>query len=305
MELDYGQGRLIVCTLDLEDHLVQDPAARRLAGRILDYALQSPLYPQVSKVVYLGGATGAAWLDKIGVDYQPSATLDTGAGLLLIGPDAGGPSGEDLDTTVLTAYLKKGGKAFFLPRSRADGWLGTTLEPAAARFAGSLSVPAWPETRGLSASDLRWRCYLGTPPWVLSAGADVGADGLIGRRTVGKGVAVFCQVDPDCFHADEKTYFRYTRWRATRAVAQLLANLGASFAVDSRIFHPLDTWARNLGCSVGPNGDRSGPQATGPRVGSAMTPGPKPEGLQTFLSYHPDYRTDFPMGDNPYRYYRW
>jgi beta-galactosidase len=21
--------------------------------------------------------------------------------------------------------------------------------------------------------------------------------------------------------------------------------------------------------------------------------------------YHPDYRTDFHMGDNPYRYYRW
>src|SRR4051794_32058817 len=21
--------------------------------------------------------------------------------------------------------------------------------------------------------------------------------------------------------------------------------------------------------------------------------------------YYPDYRTDFPMGDNPYRYYRW
>jgi hypothetical protein len=23
------------------------------------------------------------------------------------------------------------------------------------------------------------------------------------------------------------------------------------------------------------------------------------------LYYHSDYRTDFPMGDNPYRYYRW
>ena len=240
MELDYGQGRLIVCTLDLEDHVAQDPAARRMAGRIIDYALHSPLSPRVSKVVYLGGATGAAWLDKIGVSYQRSATLDAGAGLLLIGPDAA------LDTTALTAYLEKGGKAFFLPRSQADGWLGTTLKPAAARFAGSLSVPEWPEARGLSASDLRWRCYLDTPPWVLSAGAEIGADGLIGRKTIGKGVAVFCQVDPDCFQADEKTYFRYTRWRATRAVAQLLANLGASFAVDSRIFHPLDTWALNL-----------------------------------------------------------
>jgi len=298
MELDCGQGRLIVCTLDLEDHLLEDPAARRMAGRIMDYALHSPRSPQVSQVMYLGGATGAAWLDKIGVTYQQSATLDTGAGLLLIGPDA------TLDTTALTAYLEKGGKAFFLPRSQADGWLGTTLKPAAARFAGSLSAPEWPETRGLSASDLRWRCYLDNPPWILSAGAEVGADGLIGRKTVGKGLALFCQVDPDYFHADEKTYFRYTRWRATRAVAQLLANLGASFAVDGRIFHPL-SFTDKPGFSMAPNGDRSGPQATGPRVGSEAPQSPKPEGPPSLGYYYPDYRTDFPMGDNPYRYYRW
>lgn len=240
MELDYGKGRLLVCTLDLEDHVALDPAARRMAWRIINYALHSPLSPQTSKVVYLGGATGAAWLDKIGVSYQQSATLDTGAGLLLIGPDA------TLDTTVLTAYLEKGGKAFFLPLSQADGWLGATLKPAAAQFAGSLSAPAWPEARGLSASDLRWRCYLDTPPWLLSAGAEVGADGLIGRKVVGKGVAIFCQVDPDRFQADQKTYFRYTRWRSTRAVAQLLADLGASFPVDRRIFRPMDLWTVDL-----------------------------------------------------------
>jgi beta-galactosidase len=447
MELDYGQGRLIFCTLDLEDHLAQDPAARRMAGRVLDYALHCPLSPQVSKVVYLGGAMGAAWLDRIGVSYRQSSALDTGAGLLLIGPDA------TFDTQALTAYLEKGGKAFFLPRSQAEGWLGGALKPAAARFAGSLSVPDWPEARGLSASDLRWRCYLDTPPWVLSAGVDIGADGLIGRKAVGKGVAVFCQIDPDCFHADDKTYFRYTRWRATRAVAQLLGNLGANFTVDSRIFHPVDTWNLNLdgawqmqvtrkltpaaseaaapadpgisaeaqklvgqivpaegwtpvklpqtlpffndndgeavfrkeviipksqegkdlmlslgalsdfdntffngvevgrtdvttanwrsternylvpgrlvktgpnviavrlfnrfgsggfagklGFSVGANGDRSGPQATGPRVGLEMSLSRKLEGSQSLSYYHPDYRTDFPMGDNPYRYYRW
>ncbi len=210
-------------------------------------------------------------------------------------------------TTALSAYLEQGGKAFFLPRSQADGWLGVTLKPAAASFAGSLSAPEWPEARGLSASDLRWRCYLDTPPWLLSAGAEIGADGLIGRKAVGKGVAVFCQVDPDCFHADEKTYFRYTRWRATRAVAQLLANLGASFAVDNRIFHPLDTRAvnRDDAWQMAPNGDRSGPQATGPPVGLNMSANPHREGSDTLSYYCPDYRTDFPMGDNPYRYYRW
>jgi len=133
----------------------------------------------------------------------------------------------------------------------------------------------------------------------LSAGAEIGADGLIGRKAVGAGVAIFCQVDPDGFQADAKTYFRYTRWRSTRAVAQLLANLGASFAVDSRIFHALDAGALN------PDRDRPGPQATGPRVGLERAPSPLAEGPQPPTYYYPDYRTDFPMGDNPYRYYRW
>jgi beta-galactosidase len=243
---------------------------------------------------------GRAWLDEIGVRYEPSGELKADAGLLLIGPDA------KIDEATLRAYLEAGGKAFFLPRSQADGPLGVAFKPAAADFAGSLSVPEWPEARGLSASDLRWRTHLDTvvrkafqpdstaraaPPnasgqpgktdvraWLVSGGADIGADGLIGRKLIGKGVALFCQIDPDRFQADERTYFRYTRWRSTRAVAQLLANLGASFPVDSQIFHPLD---------------------------HLLPMSPRPEGARSLGYYHPDYRTDFPMGDNPYRYYRW
>jgi beta-galactosidase len=288
MELDYGSGRLVVCTLDLEDHVALDPAAQRMAGRIVDYALHWPLSPRVSKVVYLGGAAGAAWLDRIGVSYERSDTLSASAGLLLVGPDA------KTDAAALRTYLEQGGKALVLPCSQADGPLGATFKPAAAPFAGSLSVPDWPEARGLSASDLRWRTYLDTAPWVLSAGADIGADGLIGRKVIGKGVAIFCQVDPDRFPADTKTYFRYTRWRSTRAVAQLLANLGASFLVDGRVFHPLDTRARK------PDG------VSQMKVGKEpKPPEPKPEGGGALECYHPDYRSDFPMGDNPYRYYRW
>jgi len=133
---------------------------------------------------------------------------------------------------------------------------------------------------------------------------EVGADGLIGRKVIGTGVAVFCQVDPDCFRADEQTYFRYTRWRATRAVAQLLANLGASFIVDRSMFHPRG-FAGRLGWSVGPTGDQSGPQATGPRPGSTASLNPTLAIPQPLGHYHPDHRTDIPMGDNPYRYYRW
>jgi hypothetical protein len=444
MELDYGRGRLTMCTLDLEDHVATDPAARRLAHQILDYAAHVPPSPRAARVEYLGGRDGASWLDRIGVNYRRSTAPHSEASLLLIGPDAA------IEPATVNAYLENGGKAFFLPHAEAHGWLGTTLKPAPAQFAGALAAPPWPEARGLSASDLRWRSYLDTPPWVLAAGAEIGADGLLGRKTVGKGVAIFCQVDPDRFRADDKTYFRYTRWRATRAVAQQLANLGATFTVDARIFHPLDTWALNLdgdwqmqvtlrlppatnpdaappdpgttraarkllsdtapadgwtpvtlpqmlpffkdndgeavfrreitvpqsqagkdlilslgllsnfdttcfngvevgatpqgppqtprdyivpgnlvkpgrnviavrlynrfgpggfagrpGFPVGPDGNRSGRQSTGPRVGLEMSLAPKPQGAQSLPYYHPDYRTDFHMGDNPYRYYRW
>lgn len=300
MELDYGKGRLIFCTLDLEDHVVLDPAARLVAESVMDYALNAPLAARVSKVVYVGGPAGAAWLDRIGVNFQRSDTQDSSAGLLLFGPDA------TVDSAALNTYLEEGGKAFFLPRAQSDGWLGTTLMPAAANFAGSLSVPDWPEARGLSASDLRWRTYLDSPPWMLNGGAEIGAGGLLGRKKVGHGVAILCQVDPDRFHADEITYFRYTRWRSTRAVAQLLANLGASFPVDNQIFHPrkmvLDpdrTW-------VGLNGDRAGHDCEPPIPSRLLDlpPTAMPEEAKVGY-YHSDYRTDFPMGDNPYRYYRW
>jgi beta-galactosidase len=295
MELDYGQGRIIACTLDLEDQASLDPSARRLAGRLVEYALHSELSPRTAKVVYLGGAAGAAWLDQIGVGYERSTTLDSDAGLVLVGPDAAP------DAAALAAWLAKGGRAFFLPRAQSEGWLGTTLKPAATDFAGSLSVPAWPETRGLSASDLRWRSHLDTPAWVLGSGVETAAEGLIGRQTVGKGVAIFCQVDPDRFHADEKTYLRYTRWRATRAVAQLLANLGASFPVDRGIFHPLRPgdpgWETER--------DLPGHQSTGWQARSQKAPPTNPQGNPLPGYYSPDYRADFPLGDNPYRYYRW
>ena len=64
-------------------------------------------------------------------------------------------------------------------------------------------------------------------------------------------------------------------------------------------------FAGKTGFALAPTGDRSGPQATGPRVGLEMSLTILPQGSQVLGHYYPDYRTDFQMGDNPYRYYRW
>ena len=66
----------------------------------------------MSKVVYLGGDAGAAWLDRIGVSYVRAGSVSDdpipSAGLLLIGPDA------KIDAAALRAYLEKRRQGFLL-----------------------------------------------------------------------------------------------------------------------------------------------------------------------------------------------
>jgi beta-galactosidase len=255
MELDYGKGRLILNELDLEDHYSADGGASKLTQHIVNYAINSPVFGKPDKVVLIGGDGDAKKLDNLGVIYQRASSLSKDIGLAIVGAEANLKDGE------LRGYLNGGGKAFFLPRKVPAAGLGVSLQQAK-DFGGSLNVPNWDEVEGISASDLRSRSFYDT--WLIKSGGDIGAGGLLSRVAVGKGVAIFSQIDPDGLNADAKTYLRFTRWRQTRANAQILANLGASFRADGVVF-----------------------------------------GGSTQEFYHSDYKTDFEMGDDPYRYYRW
>ena len=58
MEMDYARGRVILCTLDLEDHLDQDPAARpqgpdhppQCRGRVREVFEHFPRRDQVERL---------------------------------------------------------------------------------------------------------------------------------------------------------------------------------------------------------------------------------------------------------------
>lgn len=258
MELNYGKGRLILCTLDLEDHL-QDAAVRQLTHQLIAYAATAPLPEQAEKVIFIGSDEEAQFLNKLGINYQPATTLSD-ANLAIVGE-----SGQVSDRE-LQGYLERGGKALFFPRKSPSNLLGVQLK-AVDNFGGSLNVPNWQEMAGISPSDLRARTNYKTE--LINSGGEVGADGLFSRIQTGKGVAIFTQLSPEKLNADTQTYLRYTRWRQTRAIAQILANLGATFKADAQIFDAI----------------------------SSASP------TQSF--YYPDYRTDFDLGDDPYRYYRW
>ncbi|MGD0500821.1 MAG: beta-galactosidase, partial [Bryobacteraceae bacterium] len=271
MELDYGKGRLLWCMLDLEDHAADDPAALHLANRIVRYAQTAPLAPKASKTAYIGDDAGAKLLDELGLLYEKASAIPAGAELVVVGGGSG-PSDASLN-----AFVQGGGKVVVLPRSGESLPLGGAQKKVDS-FHGSLSVPDWPEARGLSESDLRWRSD--NEAWLIAAGGDVGADGLLARKALGKGVLMYTQLDPNRFDADVKTYFRFTRWRQTRALCQVLANLGGQFAADKLIFTIIPESA-----------------ATQPWV---FEPLKQPSGF-----YSPDYRDDYIAGDDPYRYYNW
>ena len=74
MELEYGKGRLILCALDLESHADQDPVARLLAKRVVEYAATAEILPKAERVIALGAS---ALLDELGVVCAKAEKLDT------------------------------------------------------------------------------------------------------------------------------------------------------------------------------------------------------------------------------------
>jgi beta-galactosidase len=229
MELDFGKGKVLWSQLDLEDHASLDPAAQRLARQVVNYAMTAPLAPRVV-VNYIGGEGGSALLKSLGLQFNTVTALPA-SGVVVVGANA------TIGDAQLETFARGGGKVLFLASQNTQGAAGLQLQEKA-DFIGSLQIPAWPEARGLSASDLRWRNA--SRAWLAASGNgwEVGADGLLARRAVGNGAMLWSQIDPNSLPADEKTYFRFTRWRQTRALSQILANLGATFEMDARIFTP-------------------------------------------------------------------
>ncbi|MBP0028070.1 sugar-binding domain-containing protein [Roseofilum sp. Guam] len=269
IELDYGRGRVILTTLDFEDGVKSDPAARTLLDRAIAYAAEAPLSAKAQGVVFIGSDAEVQQLDQLGVIYQRSNQLTSDVDLAIIGSQV------SLENAAIREYLQQGGRLFFLSRTPQSPRILDLKIANQPQFSGSLAVPSWGETGGLSASDLRSRTDYSAN--LITSGGEISSDGLLSRVQIGPGVAIFCQLDPQSLNADRFTYFRYTRWRYTRAMSQILANLGASFRVDGELFANLQKPPKRVHLSE--------PVAN--------------------EFYHPDYRTDFELGDDPYRYSLW
>lgn len=225
MELHYDKGLVVWCTLDLEARTKRDPVAVELMRRLLSYAAKATPRPRLP-TFFMGNEQSERLLHLVGVRYQRIEQLPQPRALLIVG------QGAPIDEPQLRLFMQRGGRVLFLPREGEPLPFGFRTERRV--FARSVQVPSWSECRGLSLSDLRLRTDVILPVFVDGGDGEVGASGLLGRVRVGNGIALLIAVTPDMLNTSERTYLRYSVWRLTRTLAQILANLGATFEVDER-----------------------------------------------------------------------
>lgn len=246
MELDFGKGRITLCTLDLEDHYQQDPVAARLIRQLLTHVETAPLAPRAEKVVVIGDDAALKKLNQLALIFQPSKMLDPQA-LNIIG------SGSNLDAASVSSFVKAGGRVITLAQVKEGKEFGLKTK-SVSDFHGSLSVPTDPLFAGISSSDLRARTISDA---VVIESVDDGAilaDGLFALFKQGKGFHLAVQLDPTLLDVEKIPALRFTRWRQTRTLSQLLANAGASFYPDRHLFNPrtltlplnLPTWKAQM-----------------------------------------------------------
>jgi len=227
MKLNVGKGSLIWCSLDLEDHATQDPVAAIVAKRLITYVQNAVADVRNKNTIFMGGKNESKLLDDVGMIYKKADKVEATAELIICGNTTAEQE------KALVQYVQNGGKILLLPKTKPGIYFGAeyVLDE---NFDGGKTIANWPLTNGLSISDIRYRTAAATIK--IASGCDISLDGLLGKKQLGKGEIIYCQLEPNRFNADSLTYFRFTRWRATRAFAQVATNLGATFTCDLNIF---------------------------------------------------------------------
>jgi beta-galactosidase len=234
MELDYGRGKVVWCQLDLEDCYRADPAAERLAHQTVRYVRTCEVPATAPHVVYLGAAAEEALLRRIGLIHTTEIHPEQwrAEDLFVVGPCGSDAAAFDAAMAKAELIVRGGGMAYFLPGAAAEAKNVST--EMVENFRGSCDVPAWPECRGLGEMDLLWP--LAAKVRLVTGRCEIAAGGLMGRKQVGRGVNLYCMLDPAAFAADASADGRIARRRCVRAMVQILANMGAAFEADAEVF---------------------------------------------------------------------
>jgi hypothetical protein len=234
LETAVGQGRVIFCQLDAVRRTEPEPVADRLVVKLLSYLETAPAR-SARPVLYRGDPRGREVLAALGVaaDTCPDA-LGPEDAVVVAGPGSVPPAGLREKLASGSALLGLG-----LDAAELKAWLpdGPAADDGQADWQGLGEVLPG-EFVGLSDAEIHWRTR---PTFGVLAGPGHPA---LRAVSVGKGVAVLCQVAPWNFDVEARPYLRTTARRTEFLVARLLASLGAAARspVLERLAAPPDPW---------------------------------------------------------------
>ncbi len=227
MELRYGSGYLINCSLDLEER--PEPMVDQLTRRVIETAATAATEPRRA-VFYTGDTPTETWLTASGLVFSKLTASPPAGSLIVAGP------GSSLTNEQTQGLLAAGTRILFLGLDAENLPQGITTRKAMYGAISSDSLPAWPELRGISRSDLRLRTDNELSLIQPSIAVSVAANGLLGRMSSGNGVIIAFQGMPDSLNSKQRPYYRFSEWRWTRALSQILTNMGATFSGDDLLF---------------------------------------------------------------------
>ena len=223
MEMNYDKAKIIFCSLDLE-RKITDSVSNLVAKRILNYASDTKVKMDKSfKTFAIGEERVFKYLDLLGVNYKKVNKLPNRKALVIIGPKA------RINEKKRKEFLAKGGKLIHLGAS--DIINGKVVKAKSAKVSNLVNDPVF---NGISLSDLHLRSNIEFNKINSLKNGIIAANGMLGVRRQGSGIEIFIQLLPEDLPAASKTYFRFSRWRLCRLLAQLLANNGASFSTDEK-----------------------------------------------------------------------
>ena len=228
MRLFFGKGIILLSSFDFVRRTERDPAADSLFCKILDYLENAESEPR-RKVFASLGRSDAEQFRKMRLEFSEEVFPPEDRQIWLIG------RGVNPDVRKVRAYAENGGSVFYLPRNPHEKLPGFRLEKGSA---GTITkLPDWKLAHGLSLSDLYLKTDFTTERLIPeSADAEIAAHGLLGRLALGKGEIVALQLMPDMLNPKQNDYYKFSAWRWTRTISQLLTNAGAEFASDREFF---------------------------------------------------------------------
>lgn len=228
LELAYGKGYLLSFSLDVEDRV--DPVADMLVRRAVETALAAKPQPK-RQVFYSGDEATETWLKSSSLVFSKLSGSVPAKSLVIIGPSS------PLDEGAIRSLLAGGSDCLLLGHTEKKLAIGINTKSSNYGAISSSPLPEWPELRGVSSSELRLRADKEISLIQASSNVQVAANGLIGKVKEGSGVLIAFQGHPLNLEADKKQYYRFSEWRWTRAISQILTNMGAVYGADDMLFN--------------------------------------------------------------------